>query len=339
MVRVLSFWAEIGRNGRPLAAKLVAMERPSDNKPSNAAVAEFLGRYHGRPVDGLESLGGGFWSAAYGYRVGLDELVLRIGDTPDGFLADQRAMAWGSEALPVPDLIDVGQALGRWFAVSRRHHGRFLEEVAASEAAVLGPTVVGLLAALRGVRRDQAEQTQPAKTTLWHDWLDSGLADRPGSHTAGWRDKLLAKPAATDALVEAERRIASLLEACPDRGQLVHSDLLHYNVLVADGADAVTAVFSWKCSTWGDSAYDLAWCTFWGRWHEGIGALDLWDRVVPSLGPLEAADIEARHHAYELHIGASHLGWFATLGDDEMLAWTTAQLDEILERGPLRVRP
>ena len=114
----------------------------------------------------------------------------------------------------------------------------------------------------------------------------------------------------------------------------MHSDLLHYNVLVAPAADAITAVFSWKCATWGDAIYDLAWCTFWGRWHDGIGALDLWDRVVPTLSASEAVDVGVRHHVYELQIGASHLGWYAILGDKENLDWTVCQLDELLERGP-----
>jgi len=79
--------------------------------------------------------------------------------------------------------------------------------------------------------------------------------------------------------------IRSLLDACPDRRQLVHSDLLHHDVLVAEEADVVTAMFSWKCATWGDAIYDFAWCTFCGRWHEGIGSLDLWDQVVPERPP------------------------------------------------------
>ncbi len=75
---------------------------------------------------------------------------------------------------------------------------------------------------------------------------------------------------------------------------------------------------------------------FWGRWHPGIRALDLWERVVPTLGLSARVDIAIRHHVYELQIGASHLGWYATLGDEENLHWTVRQLDELLERGPRR---
>jgi aminoglycoside phosphotransferase (APT) family kinase protein len=176
---------------------------------------------------------------------------------------------------------------------------------------------------------DTGVEAQP-----WRDWLLSGVTDLPGRHTTGWRSRIATDPLAERTFQAADRRIRSLIDACPDRRELVHSDLLHFNVLVTPAADAVTAIFSWKCATWGDAIYDLAWCTFWGRWHEGIGALDLWERARPTLSSSEAVDVGIRHHVYELQIGASHLGWYATLGDDENLRWTLRQLDDLLERGP-----
>lgn len=306
------------------------MSRPSDKRPSDAAVVQFLRAHHGAEPTDLEALRGGFWSAAYGYRIGDDELVLRISDEPDGFRDDEFAMRYDSPALPVPEVLTIGEAFDRWFAISRRHHGRFLEDVGPDEAEALGPTVVELLAALRAVP-DTGIDAPP-----WHDWLLAGITDRPDHHTAGWRTRIAGDPAADRTFRAVDQRIRSLLDACPDRRELVHSDLLHYNVLVTPAVDAVTAVFSWKCATLGDAVYDLAWCTFWGRWHEGIGALHLRERVVPTLSASEAVDVGVRHHVYELQIGASHLGWYATLGDNENLGWTLRQLDELLERGPHR---
>jgi aminoglycoside phosphotransferase (APT) family kinase protein len=306
------------------------VNRPSDNRPSDAAVVDLLRGHHGAEPTHLERLAGGFWSSAYGYRIGDDELVLRINDEPDGFRHDELAMRYTSPSLPVPEVLAIGEGVGRWFAISRRHHGRFLEDVGPDEADALRPTVVELLAALRAVP-DTGVEVPP-----WRDWLLDGISDRPGRSTSGWRTRVAANPAVDRTFRAADSRIRSLLDACPDRRQLVHSDLLHSNVLVTPAADAVTAVFSWKCSTWGDAVYDLAWCTFWGRWHEGIGALDLWRQVDPTLPASEAVDVDVRHHAYELQIGAAHLGWYATLGDDDNLGWTSRQLDELLERGPRR---
>ena len=307
---------------------VVTSIRPSDNRPSDSEVVEFLRAHHGADPTDLEVLGGGFWSAAYGYRIGDNELVLRINDDPDGFRDDEFAMRYRSPSLPVPAVFAIGEGFGRYFAISRRHRGRFLEDVGPEEADALGPTVVELLAGLRAV------PDTGIVTPTWRDWLLAGVTDRPDHHTAGWRGRLGTDVTAEQTFRAVDRRIRSMLDACRDRRELVHSDLLHYNVLVTPAADAVTAVFSWKCSTWGDAIYDLAWCTFWGRWHEGIGALDLWERVVPTLSASEALDVGVRHHVYELQIGAHHLGWYATLGDTENLRWTLRQLDELLERGP-----
>jgi aminoglycoside phosphotransferase (APT) family kinase protein len=308
---------------------VVVLSRQSDNRPSDAAVVELLRAHHGVDPTDVEPLGGGFWSAAYGYRIGDDELVLRVNEAPDGFRSDELAMRYACPELPVPEVLTIGEGFGRWFAISRRQHGRFLESFEPGEADALGSTVVDLLTALRTVP-DTGVATMP-----WRGFLLAGITDVPGHHTSGWRKEVAADPAADRAFRAADDRIRSLLDACPDRRQLVHSDLLHSNVLVSLNGDAVTAVFSWKCSTWGDAVYDLAWCTFWGRWHEGIEMLDLWSRVVPTLPESDLADVAVRHHVYELQIGASHLGWYASLGDSGNLAMTARHLDELLERGPI----
>jgi aminoglycoside phosphotransferase (APT) family kinase protein len=308
--------------------RTVVLSPRSEQRPADTEVVAFLRAHHGEEPADLELLGGGFWSVAFGYRIGGDELVLRINDDPHGFRADQAAMAYATPTLPVPEVLTIGEGLGRWFAISRRHRGRFLESVGPADASVLGPTLAGLLTSLRAV--PDAGEVTPG----WREWLLEGLTDRAEHPTAGWRRTIEADPATDRVFRTAERRIGDLLDACPDRRQLVHGDLLHANVLVAPAADAVRAVFSWKCSTRGDALYDLAWCTFWGRWHPGIAALDLWDRVVPHLPSDESVDAEVRHHGYELQIGASHLGWYAATDDRDNLAQTRLVLEELLERGP-----
>jgi aminoglycoside phosphotransferase (APT) family kinase protein len=134
-----------------------------------------------------------------------------------------------------------------------------------------------------------------------------------------------------------EHRIRVLLDACPERRDLVHGDLLNRNVLIAEDASRITAVFSWKCSVRGDFLFDVAWCTFWGAWHPGIAALDLWIRTVnsPSLSEEALDDAALRHHCYELQIGASHLGWHAWTGDHNELRAVAAHTAQVLARGPL----
>ena len=132
----------------------------------------------------------------------------------------------------------------------------------------------------------------------------------------------------------------ALAEACPERRDLVHGDLLHGNVLVSPDARRVEAVLSWKCSVRGDFLFDAAWCSFWAPFHPGMTAAD------PLSGLLRAPDVRAepgalrdaatRHHCYELHIGFTHLGWNVWTGNQAALAATARRLAEVLERGPCR---
>lgn len=97
--------------------------RPSDNRPSDSEVLGFVRAHHGEDPTDLEVLGGRSWSAAYGYRIGEDQLVLRINDEPDGFRDDELAMRYESPALPVPEVSAIGEEFGRCFAISRASLG------------------------------------------------------------------------------------------------------------------------------------------------------------------------------------------------------------------------
>lgn len=300
--------------------------------PTLDEVGGFLADRYGRAVSDLELLHGGFWSAAYAFRIDDRGLVLRVGQIREGFEMDRDAMAYDSADLPVPEVLEIGDAFGRAYAISVRHNGRFLETVATHEAEIVGPTIVRLLAALK---------VAPATghPSRWQDWLMDGLIDVPGRHNSGWRAKLAADAEHERLFLACASRIGELTASCPERHDLVHGDLLHSNVLISDDASRVNAVFSWKCSTRGDFLFDAAWCTFWGAFHPGIAAADVFHRVVrdPSItsDPRALDGAAERHHCYELHIGATHLGWNAWVGDEEALRSVAAHTAMILERGPL----
>ena len=300
--------------------------------PTFDDVGQFLAAHHGKAIADLELLRGGFWSAAYGYRVDGRELVLRVGRNRAWFEIDRDAMAFNAPDLPVPEVIEVGDAFGGVYAISIRHRGRFLETVEAHEADIVGPTIVRLLTALKGAPSVGA-------ATGWKTWLVEGLADDPRRQVSGWRTKLAADEKLDSLFRACESRVRELTESCPERRDLVHGDLLHSNVLISEDASRVNAVFSWKCSTRGDFLFDVAWCTFWGAYHPGIGAADVFRRVVsePSIAadPPALRDAAERHHCYELRIGATHLAWNAWLSDEPNLQWVAAHTAAILERGPL----
>jgi aminoglycoside phosphotransferase (APT) family kinase protein len=307
-------------------------------------VAAFLAERHAGRIEDLEPLGGGWWSSAWGYRFGAEELVVRFGRNMSWYEADQMAMAFTRPGLPVPEVREVGLALDeRAYAISVRHHGRFLEDTPVELRAPLASTLTSLLVALYTVpaSADSPVLWHPPGAPLisWRQFLLDGLVDDPESASYGWSTTLAADPKLAKLSSGVEERIRSLVDSCPERRDLVHGDLLHGNVLVSLGADRIEAVFSWKCSVRGDFLFDAAWCSFWAPWHAGMVAVDPFSDVIASpavrADPGALVDAALRHHCYELHIGFTHLGWNIWTGNQTELEATVLRLSEVLERGPL----
>jgi aminoglycoside phosphotransferase (APT) family kinase protein len=307
-------------------------------------VAAFLSGRHGTDAQDLERLGGGGWSSAWAYRVGGEELVVRLGRERSWFEADRMAMAFARPYLPVPEVREVGHTPdGLAYAISVRHRGRFLEDTPVELAGALAPTLTGLLVALRAVPAtpdSPVEWHQPGGSLRsWREFLLAGLVDDPSKLVHGWGTAVAADPQLAALSGAVSHRVRALLDACPERRDLVHGDLLHGNVLVSAEADQVEAVFSWKCSVRGDFLFDAAWCTFWSPWHDGVAAADpLAGLLAAPVGPADPGaflDAGARHHCYELHIGFTHLGWNIWTRNQAELGATARRLSEVLERGPL----
>jgi aminoglycoside phosphotransferase (APT) family kinase protein len=310
---------------------------------SQDEVVGFLAGQPGTPQD-LEALTGGAWSSAWAYRAGGEELVVRFGPERSWYEADRTAMAFGGPDLPVPEVREVGTTpSGRAYAISVRHHGRFLEDTPVERADALTPTLTRLLVALYRVPACPDapvswHQAAPPSGS-WREFLLAGLLDDPGKTVHGWSATLAGDRQLATLSAAVTERVSTLVDACPERRDLVHGDLLHGNVLVSPDACRVEAVLSWKCSVRGDFLFDAAWCSFWAPWYPGIAAADPLSGLLrdPAVRAEHDAllDAAARHHCYELHIGFTHLGWNAWIGDQAALAATARRLTEVLERGPL----
>ena len=309
-----------------------------------ADLQRFLVSRHRRPIESLAPLPGGLWSAAYAYRVAGQDLVVRLGTILEGYEADRAAMTFSGPDLPVPKVLAIGEAFGVAYAISERHFGRFLEDVRVEESLRSGPMLERLLRALRGIeeRPDLSVSGKPAHLApqdSWRNHLLTQLVDDGTSRNAGWRAALRHNPKLERLFRACEARVIELREACEERRHVVHGDLLYQNVLVSEDASTVTGVFSWKRSVRGDYLYDTAYCTFFSPWYPGVGAADPWAVTLSTLTPEEMRDAAARHHCYELTIGASHLGGYVWTNDERNLHAAQRRLSEILERGELPVRP
>jgi hygromycin-B 4-O-kinase len=122
--------------------------------------------------------------------------------------------------------------------------------------------------------------------------------------------------------------------ACPEERHLVHADLLHDNVLVADGR--VSGIFDWGCSLYGDFLYDIAWLSFCSPLFPAWRCVDYAAEArfhYAAIG-LRVPDFAARLRCYELHIGLAAQAYNAFKGRWGELE-AMAQRTLALARAPL----
>jgi hygromycin-B 4-O-kinase len=298
-------------------------------------------------VQDVRPLTGGFWSAAFAFQHAGRELVLRFGSRADWFEADRIAATFASPSLPVPEVLEVGEALDSAYAISVRFHGMNLEDVRPDQSDAANLLLTALLGALYDIPNNDDMPVRwhagaPASGVTWRGWLSERLAREAYEQVRDWTAALGPRDDIDRLWHAGEARVRDLIDACPERRDLVHGDLLHANVLVAGDASKTNAVFSWKNSVRGDFLYDTAWCTFCSAiWYPGIAAADPWASVQRALTARNDAtawvDAPARHHCYEMLIGLTALVGNLRRDDATTAAQIARQLAVVLERGPLTV--
>lgn len=304
-----------------------AMDGPVDRH----AAARFLAERYGRAAGSVAELGGGDWSRAFSFRLEQRNLVARFGRHREDFIQDQKAMAYARPGLPVPKVLEVGEALGMYYAISERHFGLFLEALDARQWRTLLPAFLRALDALRDLPPPESDGTAPWS---WREWLVASLADHPGGRVGGWRAKVRESGAIDAVFTAGEHALRLLVGACPEIRHVLHRDLLNRNVLVADDASRLEAVFDWGCSMAGDFLYEVAWLTFWAPWHPGLEAVDFRSVIqahYQSIG-LDVENFAQRLTCYELQIGLEHIAYSAFAGREHDLHAVACRTRELLER-------
>ena len=274
----------------------------------DAEASEFLTRHFDGSVTGIVALAGGAWSRAFGFSLEGAPLVVRFGSYREDFEADREAMSFAGPDLPIPRVLEIGEAFGGYYALSERCFGSFLEELDEPATRQVLAAVLRALDALRAL---------PTRTGAnWHGWLRAALVDRPGGRVSGWRPKLARSPDAELTFVEGGKVMESLLPACPELGHVLHLDLINRNVLVNAEDGEIAAIFDWGCMTRGDFLYEVAWFDFWSAWYPGLAAVDWRHTFLDHYKPLalQVPNFDERLRCYELHIGLHHLAYNAFVG-------------------------
>ncbi len=291
-----------------------------------APIRDFLTSHLG-PITGLRPLGAGAWSRAYAFRCGDADLVVRFGALIEDFCKDRLAAQWASPVLPIPRIIELGECdiadAGRFFAISERARGSFLEEMSPARVGRALPSLFETLDALREVEvaREAGFGLWDAEgrgsSASWREALLSVADDPPGRRIHGWRRRLAADPQLEDLYEQGVAALAALVPACPEIQHVVHSDLPNRNVLVAQ--DRITAVLDWGSALYGDPLYDIAWLIFWAPWHPGLAAHDIRAAAYTHLAArgFDLAAFDERLRCYQLHIGLDSQSYNCYIGDLE----------------------
>jgi hygromycin-B 4-O-kinase len=285
-------------------------------KLTTKQIEVFLGEHFASDITNVEVVGAGAWSTCYGFCKSNEQLVIRTGKYLDDFQTDQRIFAYNSPALPIPEVLEIGEAFGGYYAISTRVYGSFLEQQRSKDWPRVVPSLVTALEAIR--LADIANTSgfgglDDKGNGLRKTWAEHLLAvndDTPERRTYGWREKLATLPEGEE-IFEWGYELLKQVAPVPVPRCLVHCDLINRNVLVNKGK--ISGVFDWGCVLYGDHLYDLAWFEFWAPWHPelDIGYLkreleQRWSEVgyTPS-------HLGSRLLACYLHIGLDHLAYNA----------------------------
>ena len=269
----------------------------------------FLRSRFGDDVRDVSFVGRGEWSVAYGFRRGDASFVVRFGAWDEDFRKDRLAARFAAPALPIPSVIDIGDAFGGYYAVSERAAGGYLDELDGAQMRAMLPALFAALDAARvadlcgttGFGIWGADGNAPHAT--WRAALLDIGNDHAGDRIHGWRERLAASPTGSAPFEQALATLRELSAHCPQERYLVHSDLLNRNVLVADGR--ISAVIDWGCALYGDFLYDVAWFAFWQPWYPAWEGIDFPREAQAHYAAtgLETPQFAQRLCACQIHIG------------------------------------
>ncbi len=288
-------------------------------------VEAFLAARFGSDVGDVTPIGAGVWSKAFALRSAARDYVVRFGAQQEDFAKDRLAARYAGPALPIPQVIEIGETARGYYAVSERVFGDYIDDVDEAQMRALLPSLFAVLDAARladlsrtaGFGSWGADGMAPHPT--WRAALLDVAADRESDRIHGWRERLATSGVGIAPFEEAYRRLEALAGPAPEDRHLIHSDLLHYNVLVNVAADGgrISGVLDWGCGMYGDFLYDLAWLCFWQPWYPAWARIDFRAEAVrhyAAIG-LDVPAFEERLRGCEIHIGLGGQAYMAYAGN------------------------
>jgi hygromycin-B 4-O-kinase len=235
----------------------------------------------------------------------------------------------------VPRKVEVGETKDGYYAIAERLFGSYIDDADEAQMRSLLPSLFASLDALR--------LADVSASTGYGSWGSDGVAphpswqatlldvatDRPTDRIAGWRERLVSSPTGAGPFDEAYARLQALIPLVPEDRHLIHSDLLHFNVLVQD--DRITGLLDWGCGMYGDFLYDLAWICFWAPWYTAWDRIDFRGEALRHYAEigLDVPHFEERLLACEIQIGLAGQAYQAFTRRWSDAEWTARRTLEV----------
>lgn len=285
-------------------------------------IHQFLTESFSPNVRDVALLGSGSWSNAYSFELGDEQLVFKLGHFYEDFAKEQIAAEFNQPGLPVPRFYELGEAFDQFYAITERAYGTYLDDLPKHSMKEVLPALFTAIDSLRFVSTENTagfgiwNHIGVAEHETWHQALLAVDQERP--RVAGWRDRLATWPECQTMFDQCVNELRALVQYVPDGDELdvVHSDLLNRNVLVANHKPQLNAVFDWGCSLFGDFLYDIAWLTFWAPDTPGLATLDVYSAANVYFHDVDDFDVRVR--CYEIHIGLESLVYNTFMGRREL---------------------
>lgn len=154
----------------------------------------------------------------------------------------------------------------------------------------------------------------------WKEALLDVSTDTSLRRTHGWKQKLAQSPTEMKAFYATYQKMKSLISYCPEERHVIHSDLLHFNVLVENSN--ITGVLDWGCAKYGDFLYDIAWFIFWAPWFKAMDGINFKDKLGKSFPHLEE-----RLACYQCHIALDSIVYSAFKDNISMVRQVLRRLE------------
>lgn len=270
----------------------------------------------GIDVQDFEPLAGGFFSRAYGFRTGDGAYVIRFhadAHARESFAKDDYAWRhFTSPALPIPEIVALGETPDWCYAISRRVAGRPLENAAPDERRAILPQLLDTIDTIGNADVNLTSgygdwgSDGHGKFASWRGFLTSILDNHPDGFYQNWHRLFDTSFLEREVYVSVARRMLALAEHCPEQRALVHNDF-HFNNILTDG-QRITAVIDWANALYGDPLYDIAWLN-WQAANPGWWYNDGAEILRARFGGMPG--YATRIACYLCHIGLDHLRFYA----------------------------